>query len=99
MTGHIAITGATGFVGRHLVARLAQASAPPEITVLTRRPDAAQALFAGSGARVSVCGYEPENSDEIAARIEGCTGVVHLAGSPIATRWTPRPVGDPVVAR
>jgi len=94
MTGHIVITGATGFVGRHLVARLAQAAAPPKITVLTQRPDAAQALFAGSGVRrVTVCGYDPAKSDDIAVSIEGCTGVVHLAGSPIATRWTPEARG------
>ena len=86
---HIMITGATGFIGRHLVARLTQAADPPKITVLTRRPDAAQALFAGYDAGLTVRGYNPADADDIAAQIEGGTGVVHLAGSPIATRWTP----------
>ena len=85
---HIAITGATGFIGRHLVDRLAQAPDPPEISVLTRRPDAARSLFARYGSGLTVRGYNPVEADEIAPLIEGCTGVVHLAGSPIATRWT-----------
>ena len=86
---HIVITGATGFIGRNLVARLAQAADPPKITVMTRRPDAARALFAGYDASLTVRGYDPFDAEDIAASIEGGTGVVHLAGSPIATRWTP----------
>lgn len=41
----IASTGATGFIGQHFVASLAQSGVPPTLRILSRRLDEAQKLF------------------------------------------------------
>jgi uncharacterized protein (TIGR01777 family) len=77
----IAVTGGTGFIGRALVDRLAASG--HAIVLLTRRPDAA-------GARQRI---EPSFFDVgrpfTAAGLRGAQAVIHLAGEPIARRWTP----------
>lgn len=85
----IAITGATGFIGQHLAASLAQADDPPSIRVLSRHPDVARKIFTAIAPDSAIHGYDPMDTEQIAAAIDGCTGVVHLAGAPIASRWTP----------
>jgi uncharacterized protein len=70
----VAVTGATGMIGRRLVAALLARG--DSVTVLTR--DAARA---GSGVEVVVWdGLQ-------APDLSGCDAVVHLAGEPIAQRW------------
>jgi len=84
----VAVTGATGFVGRRLVARLQQAG--DQILVLTRDPVRAEQLFptdAFSG--VKILAYQPLQSGDWQTQISGCEAVVNLAGAPIAeSRWT-----------
>lgn len=76
----IAITGATGLVGSRLTAKLAAQG--HKVLALTRNTASAKAKLPYPG--VVVVG--PNGWAEAVA---GSTGVVNLAGEPIATRWTP----------
>ncbi|PSB23703.1 TIGR01777 family oxidoreductase [Stenomitos frigidus] len=84
----VAITGATGFVGRRLVERL-QADGHTVIA-LTRNPERALQLFpAAAFPNVEPVGYAPMESGDWQQVFSGCDGVVNLAGEPIAeNRWT-----------
>ncbi|CAG9461846.1 unnamed protein product [Pedinophyceae sp. YPF-701] len=75
----VAITGGTGLVGTRLTQRLAAEG--HAVRILTRNPDSARTKFAGVR---NVSCHAPS---EWAAAIKGSTGVVNLAGEPIATRW------------
>lgn len=84
----VAITGATGLIGSRLVEKLADRGTP--VTVLSRRPKAAATRF--SPARfplVTVKGYSPLDPATISPALADASAVVHLAGEPIAARWTP----------
>jgi uncharacterized protein (TIGR01777 family) len=74
------ITGATGFVGRHLSRRF------KDLSVLTRRPDAAAALLR----HATAFQWAPESEPAPVAALRGTDAVFHLAGEPVsASRWTP----------
>ncbi|GLC74878.1 hypothetical protein PLESTF_001567200 [Pleodorina starrii] len=75
----VAITGATGLVGSRLVAKLAAAG--HKVRVLTRNPASARS-------KLSYPGLEFYGPSEWRRGVEGASGVVNLAGEPIATRWT-----------
>jgi uncharacterized protein len=77
----ITVTGATGLIGTKLVAAL-QARGD-EVTVLSRRPK-----DAGRMLRVDAVGWHPETEPAPVDGLAGRDGVVHLAGEPIAQRWT-----------
>ncbi|HYW18030.1 MAG TPA: TIGR01777 family oxidoreductase [Nodularia sp. (in: cyanobacteria)] len=85
----VAITGATGFVGRSLVERLHKEG--NRILVLTRNTSSAQKVFPpGAFPNVEIVAYTPTASGSWQDAIAGCDGVVNLAGEPIAEeRWTP----------
>jgi uncharacterized protein len=85
----IAIAGATGFVGSRLVEVLQQQG--HQILVLTRNPQAAKRSFPSSAfPKAEIVGYTPTQSGAWQQSISGCTGVVNLAGAPLADeRWTP----------
>ncbi|MGB3509215.1 MAG: TIGR01777 family oxidoreductase [Microcoleaceae cyanobacterium] len=85
----VAITGATGFVGRRLVQRLH--SEGEEILVLTRNSERAKLVFPSSAyPNLEVVAYEPKQSGVWQKSIDGCDGVVNLAGAGIADeRWSP----------
>lgn len=73
------VTGATGFVGRHLLPHIS------EPVVLTRRPQQFQASQPG----VEVHGWDPLGERPPAAAFRGVEAVFHLAGEPVAEgRWT-----------
>lgn len=73
------ITGATGFVGRHLLARLENP------VVLTRRPEQYRRTRPGEVA----FGWDPVSGPPPAEVFEGVEAVFHLAGEPVAEgRWT-----------
>lgn len=85
----VAVTGATGFVGRRLVERL-QAEGH-QVLILTRNLGTAQQIFANSVANLEIITYAPTQSGSWQQALAGCNGVVNLAGEPIAEeRWTPR---------
>lgn len=73
----IAISGATGLIGSHLLPLLR--SAGHEIRVLSRRA-ATPATFAWN----PLAAPPPEES------LAGASAVIHLAGEPVAQRWSPK---------
>lgn len=80
----IAVTGATGFVGRRLCARLLADG--HVVVALTRdRERAARVL----PARAEIADWEPERGGVTAAVLDGVDAVMHLAGAGVADgRWT-----------
>jgi uncharacterized protein (TIGR01777 family) len=77
----ITVTGATGLIGTKVVAAL-QARGD-EVTVLSRRPANARRMLG-----VDAIGWNPETDPAPVDGLAGRDGVVHLAGEPIAQRWT-----------
>ena len=83
----IAVTGATGFVGSHLVARLVNDG--HEVKVLTRSIEKARKAFSASKFKpLAYVAYQPTASGEWQSALSGCDGVVNLAGEPISERWS-----------
>ena len=76
----VAVTGATGLIGRRLVAALIARG--DQVTVLSRSPSRASSAVPGATAR------EWDPSRRTTPDLSGIDGVVHLAGEPIAQRWT-----------
>lgn len=75
MPGTVAITGATGFIGRHVARRLAQAGW--SLRLLARRPEAAEALGLPGAAVVPGSLEDPASLQRLVA---GAEAVVHAAG-------------------
>jgi uncharacterized protein (TIGR01777 family) len=84
----VAITGATGFVGRRLVERLHQEG--QKVLVLTRNLASARRVFPTEAfENVEIIAYTPTISGSWQNAIATCDGVVNIAGEPIAEkRWT-----------
>lgn len=79
----VAVTGATGFIGRKLVAALDAAG--HSVVIVTRRPaDAARAFPNASG----IVEWDLPDRELDPGALEGVDGVVHMAGAPVAQRWT-----------
>ncbi len=73
------VTGATGFIGRRLVARIEHP------VVLSRRPVDARTLFPDA----KVFAWDPEAGPPPAAALEGVEAIFNLAGESVAGgRWT-----------
>ena len=79
------ITGATGLVGNALVPLLATADPSRRINVLTRQPGRVQEV---AGIPVQAFGWSPSDGQLDRQSLEGVTHVIHLAGEPVAQRWT-----------
>jgi uncharacterized protein len=77
----VTVTGATGLIGTKVVAALRERG--DEVTVLSRSPKDAQRLLG-----VEAIGWDPETEPAPADGLADRDGVVHLAGEPIAQRWT-----------
>jgi uncharacterized protein len=75
----VAITGATGLIGRRLIAALLARG--DEVTVVTRSPSSAMSLAGTAAVEWNPGGARPPD-------LSGQDAVVHLAGEPIAQRWT-----------
>ena len=93
----VTVTGATGLIGSRLVARLLERG--DEVTVLSRDPNVARTDVAyierslehgtsESRGRFEVAGWSPADGPAPAEALAGRDGVVHLAGEPVAQRWT-----------
>ena len=80
----IAVTGATGFVGRRLSARLVADG--HVVVALTRDRERAAPVLP---ARVEVADWDPERGDLAPSVLDGVDAVMHLAGAGVADgRWT-----------
>ena len=81
---NIAVTGATGFIGRRLTAQLLAAG--HAVVALTRaRESAAQVL----PARCRVATWDPEHGTVEPGALDGAEAIVNLAGAGVADgRWT-----------
>jgi uncharacterized protein (TIGR01777 family) len=83
----VTVTGATGLIGRALVPALLAKGA--EVTVLSRDPGRARsALGGGAAGLLQAVRWEPSSEPAPAAAIAGRDAVVHLAGEPVAQRWS-----------
>ena len=78
---NVTLTGATGLIGTKLVAAL-QARGDT-VTVLSRDPDRAGATLGVQAVR-----WDPAAGPAPAEALAGRDAVVHLAGEPVAQRWT-----------
>jgi uncharacterized protein (TIGR01777 family) len=85
----ITVTGATGLIGSKLVAALR--SRGDDVTVLSRDAARARATLenhvAGPGALDAVR-WDPMAGPAPAEALEGRDAVIHLAGEPVAQRWS-----------
>jgi nucleoside-diphosphate-sugar epimerase len=78
----VGVTGAGGFIGRRVCARLAEAGA--EVVGLDSSPDAAGAVEA-AGAELRPC--DVTDADAVAAALSDCARVVHTAA--LVSDWGP----------
>jgi len=81
----VTLTGATGLIGTRLLAALRAQGA--ELTVLSRNPDEARRRLDGD---VEVAGWQSAGEAAPAEALSGRDAVVHMAGEPIAQRWSAR---------
>jgi uncharacterized protein len=91
----VTVTGATGLIGPALVSALQDRGA--QVTVLTRDPARVDARLARAGplgdgpvAPVQAVRWDLLNEAAPAHALAGRDAVVHLAGEPVAQRWTPK---------
>jgi uncharacterized protein len=78
----VTVTGATGLIGASLVRFLLDRDA--EVTVLTRDPARARAKLG----EIEACSWDPMSDPAPAQALAGRDAVVHLAGEPVAQRWS-----------
>jgi uncharacterized protein (TIGR01777 family) len=81
----VTITGATGLLGTHVLAALRERG--DEVTVLTRAPERARTQL---GSDVDAVRWDPLQAPPPAHALAGRDAVVHLAGEPVAQRWSSR---------
>lgn len=74
----IALTGASGFIGQRLIARLLADG--HSLRVLSRRPQE-------SRPRLSFFAWDPVADEAPLAALQGADAVIHLAGEPVGQRW------------
>lgn len=79
----VTVTGATGLIGSRLVGALTRRG--DQVTVLSRDPERAVARL-GDG--VGAIAWDPLAGPAPAEAFAGVDGVIHLAGEPVAQRWS-----------
>jgi uncharacterized protein (TIGR01777 family) len=80
----VTITGATGLIGPAVIAELRRRG-PVEITALSRDVERARAKL---GAEVEVARWSALEEAAPAGALAGRDAIVHLAGAPVAQRWS-----------
>ncbi len=78
----VTLTGATGLIGPSLLRALKDQGS--EVTVLSRDPERARAKLGD----VEVLSWELEREPAPAAALAGREAIFHLAGAPVAQRWS-----------
>lgn len=81
----ILITGASGLVGSALITALHKTQPNRPIHVLSRKPAALENI---AGCPVKAFGWSPSEGWLDEAALEGISHIVHLAGEPVAQRWS-----------
>ncbi len=84
-TLRVTLTGATGLIGPAVVVALRDRG--DEVTVLSRDPDRASGKL---GAGVQALRWDPFSEPAPAQALTGRDAVMHLAGEPVAQRWSER---------
>jgi uncharacterized protein (TIGR01777 family) len=79
---NITITGATGFIGRRLIERLAEGR--HQLHALSRHTNVRFGDIA-----VWISKWDPMTEEPPEESIANADAIVHLAGEPVAQRWTP----------
>ncbi|HVK65526.1 MAG TPA: TIGR01777 family oxidoreductase [Polyangium sp.] len=79
----VLLTGGTGFIGRRLTETLLQRG--DRVTVLTRDPNRARGKLPRGATAVA---WDPEHEGPWLDEIGRASAIVHLAGEPVAQRWT-----------
>jgi uncharacterized protein len=74
----VALTGATGLIGSKVVAALRERG--DDVTILTRSPEKVR--------DVPAVRWDPMSGPAPVDALAGRDGVIHLAGEPVAQRWT-----------
>jgi hypothetical protein len=83
----VTVTGASGLVGHTLVPALQARGA--EVTILSRDPDGARAALAGGAVEPPLAlAWDPMAEPAPPEALADRDCVLHLAGEPIAQRWT-----------
>lgn len=83
--GMVTVFGGSGFLGRHLVRRLAQAGI--RVTVAVRDPEGAKFLMPmGDVGQIAAVAADIQNAASVEAAVEGADGVVNLVGILYQTR-------------
>jgi len=77
----VTLTGATGLIGRQLIAALQGRG--DEVTVLSRDPSKAEQTLSG----VRAVAWNPLADPAPVSALADADGVIHLAGEPVAQRW------------
>ncbi|MEZ5351941.1 MAG: TIGR01777 family oxidoreductase [Bryobacteraceae bacterium] len=77
----VILTGATGFIGTHLVPQLEAAGHTTHLLGRSPKPG----LSAGSGFSI----WDPAKGPPPADAFQDADAVIHLAGEPVAQRWSP----------
>jgi uncharacterized protein (TIGR01777 family) len=77
----VTVSGATGRIGRHLVAALKARG--DDVVALSRDPDKA-----GEQLGVQAYGWDLKNEAVPKEALAGCDAVVHLAGEDVGQRWS-----------
>ncbi len=91
----IAITGATGFIGKGLIRFLVNKE--DSVTVLSRNADRARSLF---GSKVAAIDWSSGNKKELLKELEGLDAIVNLAGENIGSSlWTKNKLGKILESR
>ncbi|MDX6682252.1 MAG: uncharacterized protein QOG94_2291 [Solirubrobacteraceae bacterium] len=88
----VALTGATGRIGKHLVTALQQRG--DEVTVLSRNPERASESLG-----VEAVAWDPQADGAPAEALAGRDAVVHLAGEDVAPRWTDKKKAEILASR
>lgn len=78
----VLITGGTGLVGRRIVARLRERG--DEVVVLSRSAEVGKRVPPGTSVLVG----GPATAGDWLDELNRCDAVIHLAGEPVAARWT-----------
>lgn len=79
----VTVTGATGLIGKRLVAALARRG--DDVTVLSRAPERARERL---GPGIEAIAWDPLGEPAPSEALSGRDAVVHLAGEPVAQRWS-----------